>query len=71
LREIREYVPGDPIRRVYWKKSAKHGKLVIKLFEDIGEIPLSPSWATPPAPARWIGWAASWPPHRRVRGQGL
>ncbi len=38
VREVREYVPGDPVRRIHWKKSARLGKLVIKLLEWRGSI---------------------------------
>ncbi|MCS6829731.1 MAG: DUF58 domain-containing protein [bacterium] len=30
---IREYVPGDPLRRVDWKHSARHGDLFVRDFE--------------------------------------
>ncbi|WP_243680311.1 DUF58 domain-containing protein [Vulcanisaeta souniana] len=36
VREVREYVPGDPIRRLHWKKSAKLNKLIIKLLQGPG-----------------------------------
>lgn len=36
IREVREYMPGDPIRRIHWKKSAKLNKLVIKLLQGPG-----------------------------------
>jgi Uncharacterized conserved protein (some members contain a von Willebrand factor type A (vWA) domain) len=38
VREVREYVPGDPVRRIHWKKSVKVRKLVIKLLEWRGSI---------------------------------
>ena len=38
LRELREYVPGDPIRRIYWKKSAKLNRLIIKLLQGQGLV---------------------------------
>lgn len=31
---VREYYPSDPLRRINWKASAKHGKLMVKEFED-------------------------------------
>jgi len=30
---IREYVPGDPIKSIHWKVSAKTGKLQVKTYE--------------------------------------
>jgi uncharacterized protein (DUF58 family) len=30
---IRDYVPGDPLRRIHWKASARQQKLQVKLFE--------------------------------------
>ncbi len=30
---IREYVPGDPIKSIHWKVSAKAGKLQVKTYE--------------------------------------
>ena len=29
---LREYVPGDPLRRVHWKSSAKHGEYLVMEF---------------------------------------
>ena len=34
---IREYVPGDPIRRIHWKLSAKTGRILIREPEKIPE----------------------------------
>ena len=31
----REYVPGDPIKRINWKQSAKTGKLYVRLDEEV------------------------------------
>lgn len=31
----REYVPGDPIKRINWKQSAKAGKLYVRLDEEV------------------------------------
>ncbi len=33
MRGIREYRPGDGIRRVHWKASAHHRQLMVKLYE--------------------------------------
>lgn len=30
---VREYRPGDPLRRIHWRAAARTGKLQIKLFE--------------------------------------
>ena len=35
---VREYMPGDPIRRIYWKKSAKLNRLIIKLLHGRGLV---------------------------------
>lgn len=32
----RPYVPGDPLRRVHWPSTARHGSLFTKLFEPEG-----------------------------------
>ena len=32
--ENREYVPGDPLKRVNWKQSAKRGKLLVRLDDE-------------------------------------
>ncbi len=34
LRELRDYQPGDPYRRIAWKASARRGKLVVRENED-------------------------------------
>ena len=31
---IREYSPGDPLHRVHWPSTAKHGKLMVKEFDE-------------------------------------
>jgi hypothetical protein len=31
---LREYRPGDPIRRIHWKSFAKSGKPIVKEFQD-------------------------------------
>lgn len=31
---VRDYLPSDPLRRINWKASAKHGKLMVKEFEE-------------------------------------
>ena len=37
-RGVREYMPGDPIRRIYWKKSVKLNRLIIKLLQGRGLV---------------------------------
>jgi len=32
---VREYVPGDPIKQISWKLTAKHSRLLVKEFEKI------------------------------------
>ena len=34
VRGVRDYVPGDPVRRVHWPSSARRGDLVVKEVED-------------------------------------
>ena len=36
VRGVRDYVPGDPVRRVHWPSSARHGDLVVKEVEEPG-----------------------------------
>ena len=31
---IREYVPGDPLNRVHWPLTVKHGRLMVKEFDE-------------------------------------
>ena len=31
---IREYIPGDPVKHIHWKMSAKQDKLMVKQFEQ-------------------------------------
>ena len=32
----REYRPGDPLRRIHWRSSARHGQLIVREFEPPG-----------------------------------
>lgn len=34
ISDLREYEPGDPIRRIHWKKTAQLGKPVVKLLNE-------------------------------------
>ena len=34
VRGVRDYVPGDPLRRVHWPNSARRGDLVVKEVEE-------------------------------------
>lgn len=38
LRGIREYRRGDPLNRIHWKSSARHGALRTKIFDPIIEL---------------------------------
>ncbi|OFZ83266.1 MAG: hypothetical protein A2603_16195 [Bdellovibrionales bacterium RIFOXYD1_FULL_55_31] len=31
---IREYTPGDPVKNIHWKLSARHGELIVKELEN-------------------------------------
>ena len=33
---VREYRPGDALRRIHWRSSARHGELVVREFEPPG-----------------------------------
>jgi uncharacterized protein (DUF58 family) len=46
---IREYRPGDSLRRIHWRSSARHGQLVVREYEPPGQQTLS--IVLDPAPA--------------------
>lgn len=33
---VRQYQPGDPLRRIHWRSTARHGELVVREFEPPG-----------------------------------
>ena len=33
---VREYRPGDPLRRIHWRSSARHGQLIVREYEPPG-----------------------------------
>jgi uncharacterized protein (DUF58 family) len=33
---VREYQPGDPLRRIHWRSSARHGELIVREYEPPG-----------------------------------
>jgi uncharacterized protein (DUF58 family) len=33
---VREYRPGDSLRRIHWRSSARHGELIVREFEPPG-----------------------------------
>ena len=35
--EVKEYAPGDPIRRIHWKKTLKLSKLIVKVLREAPE----------------------------------
>ncbi len=39
--DSREYVPGDPIKRINWKQSAKRDKLLVRLDDEIASQSVS------------------------------
>ncbi|MFI5282770.1 MAG: DUF58 domain-containing protein [Candidatus Dormibacterales bacterium] len=37
---VREYFPGDPLRRIHWRATARHGELVVREYEPPGALTL-------------------------------
>jgi uncharacterized protein (DUF58 family) len=60
---VREYRPGDPLRRIHWRSSARHGELIVREFEPPGMqilgIFCDPSPPTPEAADQIARLAAS------------
>jgi len=59
IRELRDFVPGDPFKHIAWRASARRGKLIAREFEsDMSlsvwlSLDISPSmWWGPPGRAR-------------------
>lgn len=82
LRGLREYVPGDPLRRVDWKASARHGVLRSKLFDpsvarrvtvalDLGTFEHSWEGYDPPVFERLVTAAASVVAQAEREGAGV
>ncbi|NCP88271.1 MAG: hypothetical protein CO094_09780 [Anaerolineae bacterium CG_4_9_14_3_um_filter_57_17] len=47
---LREYAPGDPLKRIHWPSTARRGKLMVKEFE---QDPQAEIWLILDAQARW------------------
>jgi uncharacterized protein (DUF58 family) len=60
---VREYRPGDPLRRIHWRSSARHAELIVREFEPPGVQTLGifcdPSPPTPEAADQIARLAAS------------
>ena len=60
---VREYVRGDPLRRIHWRTSARRGELVVREFEPPGlrtlTLVLDPEPPTPAAADQVARLAAS------------
>ncbi len=60
---VREYRPGDPLRRIHWRSSARHHELIVREFEPPGVQTLGifcdPSPPTPEAADQIARLAAS------------
>lgn len=47
---VREYAPGDPLKRIHWPSSARRGKWMVKEFD---QDPQAEMWLFLDAQARW------------------
>jgi len=49
---LREYLPGDPVRHIYWPASARRDEVIVREFEEEGTTPVAVLVVTsPPADA--------------------
>src|SRR5262245_32060344 len=55
--EVREYVPGDEIRRIDWKVTARHGKAYVKSYREERELHVV--IAMDVSPSTWTGTRSS------------
>lgn len=62
VRGVRDYVPGDPLRQVHWRASARRGELVVKeVDEPVGTelvlvVDLGAGGVPGELAARWAAW---------------
>jgi len=82
LRGLRDYTPGDPLRKVDWKASARHGRLRSKLFDptvsrrvtiamNLGTFDRSWEGVDPPVFERLVTAAASVVMHAEREGASV
>ena len=81
LSSVRDYHPGDPIRRIHWPLSLRHQTLLIKEFDDEkgGDVwlaldldPAVHAGQGPLSTAEYaIVWTASWAWHLLRQGKGV
>jgi uncharacterized protein (DUF58 family) len=51
---VREYTPGDPLRRIHWPATARRGELVVREYEPPGALTLG-IYCDPEPPNREVG----------------